>query len=258
MADFAALVADLKDKDPKEYFTSFFTRSAFKTYQIPAEADRTARKAIKEMFFSSSELIERCEQAFSYDPLCVEAFFVWFMLSEDVYVDQRFAAYYEHLSEYGDLSSYQKHCFLTILRFYSDFLMDIRNFTKAIKVQRQAIRLSGELSKENVSRLSFMYSVIEEADDFYRLYLDAKFDIYDYILLIVTLLKHEDRLRAREVTLDMFKNIEFAGYLDHMWDIDENDAKQKEFLSAIDELYDTICAVPDFFSFIGQVQEEAL
>ena len=258
MADFISLVADLKDKDPKEYFASFFTRSAFRNYSIPEEADKAARRAIKEMFVSSAELTERCELAFSYDPLCVEAFFVWFMLTEDVYVDQRFSAYYEHLSEYGDLSSYQKYCFITILRFYSDFLMDIRNFTKAIKVQRQVIRLSGELSKENVSRLAFMYSVIEEADDFYRLYLDAQFDIYDYILLIVTLLKHEDTLRAKEVTLDMTKNIEYADHLDHLWDLDEKDEKQKEFLTAIDELYDTISTVPEFFSFVAGVQEEAL
>ena len=258
MADFVQLVNGLGDKDPKTYFEGFFTRSVFKDYQIDESAEKDARQAIKTMFTSSKDLFDRVDLAFDRDPLCLEAFFVYFMLSEDIFVQQRFEAYYEHLSDYGDLSSYQKHCFLIILAFYCDFLMDLHNFTRAIKVQRQIIRLSGELSKGDVNRLSFMYSVIEEADDFYRLYLDSEFDAYDYILLTVTLLKHEDTLRAREVLLDMMEHIEYASYLDHMWDLDEKDEKQKQFIDTVDELYDTICSVPDFFSFAGMVQEETL
>ena len=56
----------------------------------------------------------------------------------------------------------------------------------------------------------------------------------------------------------MCQRPEYADHLDHLWDLDEKDEKQKEFLTAIDELYDTISTVPEFFSFVAGVQEEAL
>ena len=59
------------------------------------------------------------------------------------------------------------------------------------------IRLTNDLSNKNVNRLSYMYSSIERADDFYRLYLEADFDAYDYLMLLITLLKHDEESKAK-------------------------------------------------------------
>ena len=259
MCNFEQMVKEFDEVrvDPESYFRNFFDKGKLKNYSIDAEADKNAIKAIKTMFGSSKNLLERCEKALTYDPLCREAFFVYYLLSEDIYVNYRFEAYYDQLNAYGDLSAYQKKCYLIILSFYVDFLMDIGNYTRGIRVQRQIMRLTSCLSHKEINCLSFMYSQIEEADDFYRLFLDRTFDAYDYLLLIVTLLKHEDMLRAKEVTKDMLKNIEYASYLDHLWDLDDHDEKQRAFYEVVDDLYDSIRAIPDFFTFINMVREES-
>ena len=257
MADLIKLVDGLKDHadDPQSYFLSFFDRQNLKDYVIDEEADKDARKAITVLFTSKKELRERCELSFSYDPLCVEAFFIYFILNEDIFVYKRFESYYEHVNEYGDLSSYRKNCYLRILNFYVEFLLDISNISKAIKVEKMILRLKNEYTRSDINTLSFMYSVIEEDKDFYRLYLDYEFDAYDYILLIVTLLKHDERLKAIEVSKEMLEKIPYASYLDHMWDLDENDPEEKKFAEMVEELYESISAVPDFFSFMNEVRE---
>ena len=74
---------------------------------------------------SKKDLPERAELALSHDPLCLEAFFVYYLLSEDVFVNYRFRSYYDQISHFGDLSDYQKKCYLKILDFYVEFLLDI-------------------------------------------------------------------------------------------------------------------------------------
>ena len=86
MADFESMVNAAKEagKQSEEYLNSFFVRSNLKDYQIPEEADRNEKKAIGIMFRSLKPLKERVESAMKEDPLCLEAFFVYFVLSEDV------------------------------------------------------------------------------------------------------------------------------------------------------------------------------
>ncbi len=257
MSDFEGLVAGLEERkeDPQAYFEDFFQRKNLKDYYIDDDASLEEIKAVRVMFESRKELKDRCELSFSHDPFCLEAFFVYYILSEDIFVNYRFHAYYGMISSYADLSACQKRHYIRLLRFYVEFLIDLSNFTTGIKVERQIMRLTAPPGKGNVNRLSFMYASIEDADDFYRLYLDHEFDIYDYILLIVVLLKHEDNIKAREVTMDMFRNIEYSRYLDHLWDLDEKDEKQKAFYDAIEDLYEYISSIPDFFSFINLVRE---
>ena len=140
--------------------------------------------------------------------------------------------------------------------FYVEFLLDIRNITTAIKVQRMIIRLSNDLSGKNVNRLSYMYSIVERADDFYRLYLESEFDAYDYLMLLITLLKHEEGKKAKEVLLDMFKNVKYAEYMDHLWDLDTKDPQQNEFYRLIEDCYSEINSIPDFFAWVNLVNEE--
>ena len=256
MLDFDMLVSGLQENrdNPEEYFVNFFSRSNRKQYHIDSQADDDQVKAIRILFDSKKDLRDRIDQSFSFDPLCLEAFFIYYITSDDVFVDYRFKTYYDQIGRFPDLSAYQKKCYLKIMDFYVEFLLDIGNYTTAIKVQRQIIKL-GNVSQKDIDRLSFMYCVIERADDFYRLYLDHMFDAYDYLLLIVTLLKHEDEIRAKEVTQDMFRNIPETEYLDHLWDLDDKDEQQQTFYKTVDECYEYIRGVPDFFTFINRVHQ---
>ena len=229
MLSFDKLVNDINTQTKvDEYLLSFFSKKNFKEYEISEYADKSQIKAIKIMFESKKNLGERVDDAFSYDPFCREALFVYLMISEDVFLQLRFNAYYEEVSKYGGFDEYQKLCYLTILDLYVDFLLDINNVTKAIEVQKMIVKLTNNFSEKAVSRLAYSYYSIENCDDFYRLYTEATFDLYAYLLLMVTLLIHDEKLKAQEVLLDMFKNEEYGTYSDHVWDLDENDPKQKD------------------------------
>ena len=258
MLKFDDLVNNLDQNKDKieDYFLKFFTRSNYRQYEVDGDPDKDETKAIRIMFESRKKLKDRIEEAFSYDPLCLEAFFVYYILSEDIYVNYSFKDYYIQSNNYADFSDYQKKNYLRIMDFYVEFLLDIRNFTTAIKVQRLIIRLTNDLTGKNVNRLSYMYSSIEEADEFYRLYLEAKLDAYDYLMLLITLKKHEEEKKAREVLLEMFENVRYAQYMDHLWDLDLNDSEQKEFYTLIEDCYSEISAIPDFFAWVNMVNEE--
>ena len=258
MLRFDDLVNGLEEnKDSvEEYFISFFSRANYKQYEVEGDPDKDEAKAIRIMFESRKKLRDRIEEAFNYDPFCIEAFFTYYIISEDIYVNYRFKEYYNESNNYGDFSEYQKKCYLKIMDFYVEFLLDIRNFTTAIKVQRLIIRLTNDLTGKNVNRLSYIYSTIERADDFYRLYLEAEFDAYDYLMLLITLLKHDEDKKAREVLMDMYENVKYAEYIDHLWDLDMNDPEQKEFYTLIESCYSEISSVPDFFAWVNMINEE--
>lgn len=257
MLSFDKLVNDINTQTKvDEYLLSFFSKKNFKEYEISEYADKSQIKAIKIMFESKKNLGERVDDAFSCDPFCREALFVYLMISEDVFLQLRFNAYYEEVSKYGGFDEYQKLCYLTILDLYVDFLLDINNVTKAIEVQRMIVKLTNNFSEKAVSRLAYSYYSIENCDDFYRLYTETKFDLYAYLLLMVTLLIHDEKLKAQEVLLDMFKNEEYGTYLDHVWDLDENDPKQKNFHDTVQDCFDDLKCVPTFFSWVNQIREK--
>ena len=256
MSDFHSLVDNLDDKTKVEdYFKTFFTKTNFKEYQLETQ-DSDERKAIRIMFESKKDLLERVEDAFEYDPLCVEAFFVYMMMTDDIFLSMRFVSYYKQAENYGEMSVYGKKCFITIMDFYVEFLLDISNVTGAIKVQKMVNRLSSEEDKRSVSRMAFMYHAIEEDEDFYRLYLRSDFDPYCYILLIITLLKHDEEYKAEEVLKDMFDKYEYASYMDHLWDLDYADPEQKEFYDIVEDCFDEISAIPVFFSWCNEIREK--
>lgn len=257
MLNFSNLVNDINPKvDIKDYLSDFFTRKNFKVYQIDENANSSQVKAIKIMFESKKDITDRIDDAFDYDPFCVEAFFAYLMLAEDVFLQFRFDAYFEEAGRYGNFDVYQRKCFVEILNFYVDFLLDISNVTKAIVVQKLIIKLTNNMSKTAITRLAYSYYEIEDAEDFYRLYTDSEFGAYEYILLLVTLLKHDEDIKAQEVLLDMFNNIEYSTYLDHVWDLDESDPVQKEFADAVEDCFDDINSIPTFFSWVNKVREK--
>ena len=257
MSNFDSLVNDAQKagKDVESFLKMFFTSAQFKEYELDDDLDADEQKAVKTMFTSKKDLRERTSQSFTYDPVCLEAFFVYYVLTEDVFVNYRFENYYAQADEYADLTPHQQKAFLKIMDFYVDFLIDIHNFSAAIRVERLIIRLSNSLEGRNLTRLAFLYNILEKEDDFYRLYLEAEFSAYEYILLIVTLLKHNDEYRAKEVAEDMFANVPYATYIDHLWDLDQNDEAQKEFYKCVEDCYRETAAVPDFFSFMSRARE---
>lgn len=257
MLSFEQLINDItKTKQaPKEYLLNFFTKDNFKKYEIINNPDKDQKKAIKLMFESKKELLDRVNASLKYDPFCLEAFFVYFVLSEDIYVNYRFEAFYNEMNEFGDLDDHQKYNYLRIMQFYVEFLIDIHNFTRAIKVQKMLIRLRNSQNISDLHRLSYLYYEIEDSDEFYRLYASDEFDEYMYLLLIVTLLKNDESLKAKEVLLEMFEKIEYSTYLDHLWDLNLDDPVQKKFYSTVESNYSLINCIPDFFSWVNMIKE---
>lgn len=257
MLNFEKLVNDI-DSETKveEYLLSFFARKNYEKYEVSENAKDNQIKAIKIMFESKKPLAERVDNAFSYDPFCIEALFTYLMITEDVFLQLRFNDYYDEASKYGSFDEYQKECYIKILDFYVDFLLDICNVTKAIVVQKLVIKLTNTHSKKAISRLAYAYYGIEDCDNFYKLYTETDFGTYEYILLLITLLKHDEDIKAQEVLNDMFKNIEYATYLDHVWDLDESDPIQKEFGDTIQDCFDDINSIPTFFSWVNRIREK--
>lgn len=257
MLNFNNLVNEINDETKiEEYFLNFFCKKNFKEYEPIEKPNDSQTKAIKIMFESKKSLLQRVDKAIEYDPFCIEAFFTYLMLSEDVYVQLRCNAYYDELDKYPRLDKYQKACYLKILDFYVDFLLDIDNVTKAIEIEKLIVKLTNNYSQRSIMRLAYCYYSLEKADDFYRLYAEATFNAYEYLLLLITLLIHDEDIKAQEVLLDMFNNIEYATYLDHVWDLDENDPKQKVFADTVTACFEDIRCIPTFFSWVNKTREK--
>ena len=254
MTDFELLVSDVaaSGADPLVYLNAFFVRNNLPNYKIPDDLDDEDYRAVKMMFESRKELRKRARSALDIDPLCLEAFFTYYLLSEDLYVYYNFRDYFSKADEYADFDDSQQRRYLRILDFFVEFLLEIHNVTEAVKVQRMIIRLSGKATEMMINRLSYMYMLLEDDEEFYRHYLSYDFDEYDYLLLLVTLLKHEEDYKAREVLNDMLAKIDYADYLDHAWDLDQSDPKQKEFYQLVEGCSMQIGSVLDFFGWVNK------
>lgn len=257
MISFDNLVNDIDTKTKvDDYLLNFFSRKNLLKYVVDDKANKNQVKAIKIMFESKKSLLDRADDAFSYDPFCVEALFTYLMLSEDVFLQLRFNRYYDEAKNYGSFDEYERKCYIEILNFYVDFLLDINNIKKAIEIDKLIIKLTNNYSEKTISRLAYAYYSIEDSDDYYALYTNTSFDAYAYILLIVTLLINDEEIKAQEVLLDMYKNIEYSTYLDHTWDLDENDPKQNEFAKIVEDCFDDLRCYPTFFSWVNKTREK--
>lgn len=260
MLNFENLLDGIDKIESKEQYGSFlndfFTKKNYSDYESREELDKDETKAIKIMFTSSKDMMERVDEALKCDPFCIEAFFVYMLYVEDTFLGLRFKAYYNEASNYGDLDIHEKNSFITIMHFYVDFLIDIGNITSAIKVLRLVIKLTNKI-EEYLDDLVYLYFRLEMVDEIYKLYCHNEFNARNYVLLIVTELKHDEDMKAREVIEDMFEKIKYSTYLDHLWDLDESDEEQAKFYNDIDEIFEDIIAIPNFFSYINEVKEKA-
>lgn len=257
MLNFDKLVNEINtDTKVDEYLLNFFTKKNFKEYEIKGEPDKKQLKAIKIMFESKKSIADRIEDAFVQDPFCIEAIFSNLMINEDVFIQLRFNTYMNQLNDYPRYNDYCKDCFIKMLNLYVDFLLDINNCTKAIEIQKLVVKLTNKFTANTVSKLAYAYFTIEDEKEFYKLYTETKFDTYEYLLLMATLLKHDENLKAQEVLLDMYENIEYGTYLDHVWDLDLNDSKQKEFHDTVNDCFESIKCIPTFFSWVNKTREK--
>ena len=106
------------------------------------------------------------------------------------------------------------------------------------------------LYEGNLFRLSYLYSCLEDLDSFYNLYLDSGFkEAFSYILLLVVCLKHGDKQKAKEVFGEFLSSFKYASYIDHIWDLDDNDDDGAvEMRMTMSACYSEICSIPNFFS----------
>lgn len=245
-----------KNEDIDIYLNDFFVKGNYKQYRIDDDCIGDNKKAIKVMFDEKKELSKRIDDAFSYNPFCIEAFFAYMLRSDDVFLSYRFTSYYETNDSYADLESYEKRCYITIMKFYVSFLMDVNNITTAIKVQKMIIRLCNDDDYENIKTLATLYYLIEDEKELYKLYCQSEFEEYEYLLTIITELKYEEDLKARQILFEMFDKFEYAKYLDHVWDLDLTDPKQKHFYDIVDKCFDNTLSIPNFFSWVNMQKEK--
>lgn len=246
-----------EDCDVHQYLNDFFDSKNYGEYKVDDYLDFYQRNAIKIMFNSKKNIDERIDEALKCDPYCIEAFFAYLLINEDAYVQVSFDEYYSQASEYGSFSKYKKDCFIKIMELYIDFCLDIHNITRAIRIQKLIILLTNSYKREYVGKLSYMYYITENCDEFYKLYSESNFEAFEYLLLIITLLKHDENLKAKQALLDMFDKVEYSKYIDHVWDLDENDLKQKAIIKLVEECYDDICSIPTFFSWFHNIAYSA-
>ena len=257
MADYQALVSGTeKIQDLDEYFLKFFDKKNLKDYAMDPDLNKEEKKAVRVLFESKRSMKERAEAAFEYDPLCREAFFVYLMLTEDVFLQYRFDSYYKQADNFVDFSAHQKKSYLEILDYYIDFLDDIGNVTGAIRIAKMKGRLDS-FDESLISRLSLLYFYIEDAQEFYRLYLNHDFSFEDYLLLVATLLKHQDENKAKEVLLEMFEHVPYSDYIDHLWDLDEKDEEQRKVIASLESVYEYLASVPTLFSWANKVKRDS-
>lgn len=238
-----------------EYLLKTFTKENFEEYYIDPDANKDEEKAIRIMFESKKDLKKRVEEAFKNDPFCLEAFFAYYMKSDDTFLYLRFETYYSEANNFADLDKYEQKCFIRIMEFYVDFLFEIGNLTKAIKVQKLLIKLTNNPNRY-LEQLVDLYFIIEDVDEMYRLYCENDFSVREYILLLVTELKHEDEMKAQEVLKDMLSTYKLADYLDHIWDLKDEVKEEKEFYDIIDMCFEDMITIPDFFSWVAEAKKK--
>ena len=263
MLSFDQLIYDVEMANPedvKEYLNVFFVSTNYTDYLIDEKAQTEDKMSIKELFDGKEDILVRAININQNNPFCIEAFFVNYCLNEETVLNILMNNMFHKSGEYETFSEYQKMCYLRILNFYVQYLINIHNVTFAIKVLKKVIELQKESTDVDIARLSYLYCLIENKDDFYDLYLNVGFNqIAPYLLLIVVLLKHEDELKAKEVYSEMLSKFEYATFIDHVWDLEDvDDEEAVDFKNTIEACFEEICAIPYFFSWCSDNKEKVL
>ena len=192
MYSFDQLVYDTKEREKEElegYLTDIFSPERYDEYLVDPSCNEEERSMVYEMFHAGRPILIRATDILERDPLCLEANYVNYLLNEEPLTDTYFMAIYKRRDEYDSFTEYGRYCYRKLLDLYAQFMLDIHNITFAIKIMKCLIDVEGCCSKDNVVKLSYLYALIENKDDFYDMYIKEDFDdMVSYILLIVVLL----------------------------------------------------------------------
>ncbi len=254
---FAATLSTLGKDEVLNYIDNFFLPENLPDYSYPDYANDRERTAIEVMFDEDLTLEDRIKKAREIDRYCIEAFFTELSMREETLAYNLFREYEEDLSSISQLDRYGRENLMIILDLFVEYLIEIRNYKTAIRLQKRINDVSEEGA--NYVRLGYLYSFIEDSDAFYDLYLDGKVkDASCYLLLILTLLKNEEEVKAKEVLNEMFAVIPYSEYIDRIWELDTSIEEASVFADCVDRLFDELCSVPYFFNWCAKNKEEAL
>jgi len=257
MANIEDLINGANSNNDKleEYFINFFDKKNYKNYEISQNKEDDEIDAIKQLF-KKGELIDKVANALDYDPLCVEANFINLCLGEDELVYYRFEGYYAKRSEYGSLEESRQESYLRVMEFYVDFLIDIYNIKHALRVEHSICLLRNKVNEKSLNRYIYMYALLEDSDSAYKIYLENEFNnAYQYLLLVVNLLKNKEEIKAIQVYKEMLERIEYSDYIDHLSDLNRSDKKQNEIYECVNDSFEEISSIPDFFTWCNRVKE---
>ena len=254
---FANELSALKKEEVEPYLESFFVPENAPDYYVPEYATEAEKEAVLLFFESEKPLDERVIEARNLDPMSIEAFFVELSLREEVLSYSIFKEYYDRLDDYDSYTVYAQENLCIIVDLFVEYLLDIHYIKGAIAVQKR-LNLVPRYTK-NISRLSYLYYLIEDGDAYYDLFLNEDFeDPASYLLLINTLLKCGEQDKAREVLNDMFAYVPYSDYIDRIWELDSSIEEARVFADAVDRCFDDLCSVPYFFTWCSQNREEEM
>lgn len=263
MLSFEQLVFDTANKKIEEceaYFDAFFKQYNASSYIFDPLMSEKDKKSIIDMFDGDNQINERASDVLEDNPFCIEAFYVFYKLTNDVALQYYFNKMLNETANFNKLSSYHQSALLFVLNCYCDFLASIHNYTSAIKVVNVLTEIDDDESGKYIDMKVYYYTQLEDLNHLYELYLNNSFnDPSCYIFLIITCLKHEDELKAKEVLSTFISVYPKAKFIDRIWDMDEDNSEQaNQMRNAISYCYPSICSIPFFFSWCSKNKEEQL
>lgn len=243
-------LAHTEKEDIRAYLEGFFAPGKFSQYLIDERCDDEDYKSI-ELMFQEGDVLEKASSILNKNPFCLEAFYVFYKLEEDLPLYYYFESIAKRDDEYENFSDYHKFVYESIITCFINFLSDIGNISSAINNLKIMMSKSDVLYNNNLFRLCYLYAMVENLDDYYDLYLSTGFkDAVSYILLIVVCLKHNDTLKAKEVYLEFLNTYKYGEYIDHIWDLEDNNEDEAlEIKLALRVCHDDLLAVPYFYSW---------
>lgn len=246
------------EEDAEKLISDFFRYENLEDYFIPEDTNAQEREAINIMFDDSKDIYDRIDEARKLDEFCLEAFYVELNLRKDLSPYTLFMSYYQKINQFNSLTSGAKGNFLIILDLFIEYLIDIHNISKAIVIQKELLEITNNNKKRNITRLSYLYFLLEKHEEFYEFYENNEFDeAIPYLLLINTLLKNDEFEKAKIVLNDMVAFIPFSKYIYRLWELDDKtEADALDFKEAVESCYEELFSYPNFFSWCKENIEE--
>lgn len=264
MADYKELIKDTNDiADDKllDYFEDFFRAENFSNYNSIETATGKQAEALATLFKEEEELSDRVAAALALDPFCIEALFIDLCLAPPVYIYRNFNDLFVRREQYAAFDQRQKSCFLAAMVMFVDFLFEIANIHKALKVLEAYCQAVGEYSDNSLIRFGYLYTSLEDAESFLKMYHDFEFrEPVLYILLLVVLLKNERQTEAQELYQDFVEVFPYAKSLGNIYELDgNNDEGAMRIAAAYDACEGIVASLPYFAEWcrLNQVQQKS-